>query len=331
MKNHQKRRKRIPVLVFSFLTIISILLFIEIIGRIIGLGNPALYSASNEYGYIYAPNQNIWRFGRHIITNEYSMRSLALSADDYMRILLLGDSVVHGGTQNDNTQLASTLLEDSLGHTFNKKIRVLNCAAGGWGPDNEFEYIKKYNHFNASMIFLVVSSHDVYKNTIDPRAVGRNPDMPSRKPLFAITELYKRYLVPRITAYYHMHSHRKEPGWNTSFSSDTINAIPRNAGLDSIVSYSFHNSIPLVVLIHPTLTEVKRNAYDARGKQIISFFDSLKVSYRLELSARPLAANYLDDIHYNKSGQRFLFEQMYPVSESFVSRKMVTDSMSVKQ
>ena len=40
-----------------------------------GLGNPPLYIADREIGYLLAPNQKLRRFGNTIATNQYSMRS----------------------------------------------------------------------------------------------------------------------------------------------------------------------------------------------------------------------------------------------------------------
>ena len=49
---------------------------------IMGLGNPPLYVADPEIGYLLAPNQKLRRSGNLIETNQYSMRNQELPQSD---------------------------------------------------------------------------------------------------------------------------------------------------------------------------------------------------------------------------------------------------------
>src|SRR5690606_4773773 len=101
-----------------------------------GFCNAPLYVAHPQYEYMYAPKQEVIRFGNRIVTNSLSMRSKELSPADSIVVLLIGDSVVNGGSLTDQDSLASTLLENSLSTALQQSVRVLNISAGSWGPDN---------------------------------------------------------------------------------------------------------------------------------------------------------------------------------------------------
>ena len=65
-----------------------------------GLGTPVLYCADPQIGYLLAPNQQVRRFGNHVLINQFSMRSGAIAAvrpENMLRVLLLGDSIANGG------------------------------------------------------------------------------------------------------------------------------------------------------------------------------------------------------------------------------------------
>ena len=75
-----------------------------------GFLSTPLYVSDPDYEYIYAPNQDVWRFGNHVKTNEFSLRNDPILPTDTTVILLTGDSVVLGGSMTDNDSLASTLI-----------------------------------------------------------------------------------------------------------------------------------------------------------------------------------------------------------------------------
>ena len=70
-----------------------------------GLGDILIYRADSKYEYIYEANQDVTRFGNHIVANEWGMRSGTPSADAKVRIVTLGDSVINGGAQLDQRSI----------------------------------------------------------------------------------------------------------------------------------------------------------------------------------------------------------------------------------
>src|ERR1041384_4426338 len=93
----------------SIVILLILLVGTELFARFyLGLGDPPLYIEDKEFEYIYAPDQDVMRFGNHVMTNEFSMRSKPLSPNDKIRILKIGDSIINGGAQTDQDSLAST-------------------------------------------------------------------------------------------------------------------------------------------------------------------------------------------------------------------------------
>ena len=80
---------------------------------VLGLGDPPLSITHPRIEYLYAPNQDVRRFGKRFLVNDYSMRSAPLAARkgaDERRVLVFGDSVVNGGNLTDHQDLATTRL-----------------------------------------------------------------------------------------------------------------------------------------------------------------------------------------------------------------------------
>ena len=289
---------------------VSVIIIIEILGRVLGITNPPLYIESPEFQYMYAANQNVTFYGNKIQTNEYSMRSLPLSQDDYLRILLIGDSIIHGGKHTDQDSLASTLLEDSLSVRFKRKIRVLNISGGGWGPDNIFAYLKKYGSFNASLMVLVVSNHDYTSRMGHEKIVGIATDFPAKRPVSVLIDLCDKYLFSKL--------HKNRSGIDHSVAN------VRNPGFDSLVAYADKNGIQLKAVLHPTKTEIMQHSLYPGALKIAQFFDSCTIPVLSEISNNSRNSNYLDEIHYNEKGQRFLFNELYPLLINYVEEYLKT-------
>lgn len=160
-----------------------------------GFGNPLLYKAHPTIEYLLVPNQTVKRLGNLIETNQYSMRSENFGMEkpeNELRLLIIGDSVVNGGSYIDQTELASSIVKNQLEKEFNFPVTVGNISAGSWGPPNMLAYINEFGFFQADMIFVVLSSHDYYDvptfENLDPRY------FPQTKPFSAISEVMFRYL-----------------------------------------------------------------------------------------------------------------------------------------
>ncbi len=137
----------------------------ELAARVLfGLGNPVLYVADPRMEYMMKPSQDVMRFGRHIVVNEYGMRSEAIAKNKAsareLRVLVVGDSVVNGGNRIDQAQLATTRLQRMLATATGRPVVVGNVSAGSWGPQNMLAWLQRFGLLHADVLVLVLSSHD---------------------------------------------------------------------------------------------------------------------------------------------------------------------------
>ena len=165
--------------------------------KIIGLGAPPLYVSYEGMDYKLKPNQDIFRFGNRVVINNASMRSSGniqnMPEPGKSRILIFGDSVLWGGSQMDQEDIATSLLNKKL----SGKYEIFNVSAGSWGPGNWNEYIKENGLFNADKVILVMNSGDL---TDIPNRLENMPNLnrPTTNPPSALWELVTRYVTPRI-------------------------------------------------------------------------------------------------------------------------------------
>ncbi|MDB5321808.1 MAG: hypothetical protein JWN40_3439 [Phycisphaerales bacterium] len=115
-----------------------------------------------------------------------------------LRVLVVGDSVVNGGVLTDQSQLATTLLEQKLSADLKRPVIVGNISAGSWGPPNELAYLKRYGLFDADVVVIVLSSHDYADVPTFEPLVGVSASYPNHKPLLALWDGFQRYLLPRL-------------------------------------------------------------------------------------------------------------------------------------
>ncbi len=281
-----------------------------------GFCQAPLYVSDADFEYIYAPNQEVNRFGNRVITNRMSMRSAEISENDTTVILLIGDSVINGGSLTDHDSLASTLLEKRLSSTLQRTVRVLNISAGSWGPDNGAAYLKKHGIFSANLICLVASSHDAHDNMVHHDVVGIDTNLPAVQYSFALEELWKRYIYPQ---YFHNKSR-----FDISYAPDTT-AIHRpgirkdgvgfNTGFGALRDIALANNIPYLIYLHPETFEIMAGKYNDQGDEIIHFAtrDSVTLIRELDLGISLGLYRRYDHIHYNSEGQRFLANKLYPI------------------
>lgn len=184
-----------------------LLLLVEIWLRVaFGLGHPALLQADPYTGYRYQPNQDLVRFGKRIVYNQYSQRSEPITSTkpaDRLRVLMVGDSVLNGGNPTDQSQTITELFEQQLianGHA----AEVLNASAGSWGPGNELAYLQHFGTFNSDVVILEVGANDLVQPTSGSDRVGKDPNFPDRNPGSAIQEGIGRYILPGIQRFFRL-------------------------------------------------------------------------------------------------------------------------------
>ncbi|WP_069791084.1 SGNH/GDSL hydrolase family protein [Cyanobacterium sp. IPPAS B-1200] len=186
----------IYTLVFLIISVILLELFLRIKW---GFGNPLIYIADPEIGYLLAPNQLTKRNGHLIYINNYSMRSGNINQDkekNTFRIMLLGDSIVNGGWWTAQENTLSNLLEQaiSLNKSNDNKIEVLNVSANSWGSRNELAYLEKYGTFSSDVLILVLNTDDLFSFAPSSIQVGKALNYPDKKPLLALEEFLKKVL-----------------------------------------------------------------------------------------------------------------------------------------
>ena len=201
----------------------------------VGLGKPLIYLADEEIGYVLAPNQQVRRRGNAIRINAYSMRGDDIEkgrSPSTFRLFLVGDSIANGGWWTPQDQTISALTQDHLQpwavtQGF-KAVEVLNASANSWGPRNERAYLQRFGTFEAQVVVLLINTDDFFATAPKMRKVGLDPNYPDHLPLLALTELYGRYLLPRlqkdkINTLYEELNH--EEGDRVGFNLDAIHHI----------------------------------------------------------------------------------------------------------
>ncbi|MCD7784462.1 MAG: hypothetical protein LUH18_02610 [Oscillospiraceae bacterium] len=280
----------------------------ELALRTIGFCNAPLYY-NNEYtGYNLVANQSVFRFGNTYETNEYSMRSEALG-DHEFRITLFGDSVLNGGIQTDQSELASTLLERYFQEEYSDEIRVLNVSCGGWGIDNDAGVVNECGDFDSSLFVIVLSSHDAVGTISSTPIAGVSKSFPSKQYSLAWVELFDRYLIPRIQSKLGIGT--EDNSTNTSEGDDY------SEGWEFFRNYCEENDIDLMFYLHATLTEVSNGEYDENGQWIINFAEENDIPLYLDIEYVS-EDDYRDNIHFNADGQEVIYKILGPVLDEYI-------------
>lgn len=168
----------------------------------LGLGDPPLIVRDAKIDYLFRPDMTYKRFGNRIAYNSVSMRAREPrrppSACE-LRVLVLGDSIINGGSETDQKALATSIAEAVLASELKRDIWIGNVSAGGWGPDNLKAYIEKFGLFEAHAVVLVVNTLDIVQTMEFAPDLGAQ--FPTHKPASALLEGMTRYL-PRYLPFH---------------------------------------------------------------------------------------------------------------------------------
>ena len=276
-----------------------------------GLGTPPLYVADPKIEYMFKPDQDIYRFGNHIVINHYGMRSVPFashSTKNELRLMAFGDSVLNGGSQTDHAELATTVLQGRLASITNSKVVVGNISAGSWGPGNWLAYANEYGFFDADVVILVISSHDYADN---PTFESLNPNTyPTEKPLSALAEGISRYL-PRYLPLFASSENTNE---SNHFAKHAAEEETKGlADLSIFLALARNSSKQILVFQHWTKEEIEKSEADPGNERIREICESIGISpiqlmpYFLQ-SMQSGANPYRDNIHANQTGQQLIAE-----------------------
>lgn len=301
-----------------FLMIIGLLVGLAVaveigLRLVLGLGNPPLYIADQEIGYLLAPNQQLRRMGNSIKVNQYSMRSENIAtkkANSTRRILLLGDSIVNGAWWTDQQETLSALLATKLqAHSRGRSIEVLNASANSWGPRNELAYLKRFGLFDAEVIILVINTDDLFATAPTSLPVGRERNYPDKAPALALIELYQHYLakpqpIPQLQKV------KQEEGDRVGANLEAIKEI--NAIADDA-------NIKLILAMTPLLREFQGDGsrdYELKARKRLQEFTTAENIVYLDFLS--ILADfpqpeflYRDHIHPSPQGNNLVSETLY--------------------
>ncbi|KKB49854.1 hypothetical protein HMPREF1212_03013 [Parabacteroides sp. HGS0025] len=277
-----------------------------------GFCDSVLMQSDPDFEYIAQPDQNRYRFKRHIVYNAYSQRNTPVDSSAFI-VLGLGDSVLNGGALTDQDSLATSRLSNDLSTFMGKDVQVLNISAGSWGPDNCEAYLKRYGMFSGKVAFLVCSSHDAHDNINHQSVIDVLPGFSSRQYLSAWIELFDRYLIPR-----YLLSYLGCPDSDKGVSEISKDGKVFNTGFEALASRFRHAGIPFFIWLHPEKTELERGTYNREGKEILEFCvrDTVPVIEGLKYMSFD---DYRDNIHLNEHGQQKLAEHLSLFSERILT------------
>jgi hypothetical protein len=294
--NFDMKIMRIKILILIFVIII---ISMEAGLRYFGFCDAPLSRQSDKYEYIFQPDQNRCRFRKRIKYNAESMRSDEINPAS-IKILGLGDSVINGGSFNDQDSIATSILSSELSAELDTVVQVLNISAGSWGPDNCNAYLDEKGLFNAKVMLLVVSSHDACDNMDFQPVVGIDPAYPDKQYKLAWFELLDRYVAPKLKK-------RKEISRKTAgVGSSTV----FNTGFRNLYNKALTAAMPMIIYLHAETSEMKTGKYNEMGQQIIEFANTNNILLIKQLDYQPTDMWYRDDIHLNHFGQHKMAEIM---------------------
>lgn len=281
----------------------------------LGLGDPPLLMADPQVEYLFRPNQDCRRFGHHVRYNAWSMRS-----DDFpatrtspaeLRVMVVGDSIVNGGSPTDQADLATTLMGPMLAARLQRPVVVGNISAGSWGPPNQLAYVRKFGLFDADVVAIVLSSHDA----ADVPGFGPLPGE-TQKPISALVEGFQRYSLGDLV--HRLGGAAPSPEPTTPAPSPAtlpVGDVARClADLRELIAIARAKGAKVVVFQHLELQEVQgvpgeghaliQSAAEAAGATVRQLGPAFANQLKAGLSP------YRDPIHPNEIGQKLLAAEL---------------------
>jgi lysophospholipase L1-like esterase len=318
----RKSKWRIRLLIL-LAAVVVLLAGTELFSRYyLGLGDPPLSMADPDTGYISRPNQTCFRFGNTIHYNAYCMRSPDFPAHksdpQEFRVMVLGNSIINGGAQTDQSQVCTSILQRALGDKLHRPVIVGNISAGGWGPLNEWPYVKTRGLFDADVVVIVLNSNNAASRFPAGPVAGVDPSFPDHKPCCATWEAVTRYL-PRYLPF--LGPVGSNEGYHPA-ADDALATAQSSDALGNMIATARAHGAKAYVVLHWTLTELRQAAGEKSGwlpprlQTIRAASQGAGATGIISDDAGAAPTDYRDDIHPNANGQRHLaalmLEQIAP-------------------
>jgi len=296
---------RLSLIILGVLFLLGLLL--EAILRIVfGFGNPLIYKADAEIGYLLAPNQQTRRFSNFIAVNQYSMRSDPITTQrppETTRIMLIGDSIANGSWWTDQKETIAALIAKNLGQNLTGSVEVLNASANSWGPRNQSAYLRRFGTFESQVIVLLMNTDDLFALAPSSAVVGREINYPARRPALALIELYDRYFK------------RYPPLPPVREGGDRVGN--NLTALAQIQALAQANQARLIIAITPLIREAQKQGrdYELKARQRLADFTSNQQIFYLDFlpifQAHPTPDSlYIDNIHLSRDGNELISQKL---------------------
>ena len=278
----------------------------------LGLGDPPLMVVDPQVGYMFAPNQDVYRFGNHVMYNAFSMRSDCFRprkrSPDELRVMVIGDSVVNGGALTDQNDLATEHLKRRLRKELGRQVFVGNISAG-WGVSDECAYVRHFGLFDADIVVIVVNSDDAF---FAESYVAPSLGFPTRKPQLAMTELVDRYLLPRI--------------FPRDRSALLVKRPPATDQLLEMIEMARKSGAEVLLAHHPSREECGGDWADGHDLLVAAAEQSglplLEMRPYYQEARQKGTTVYRDSIHLSPAGQGVLADVLEPVVYELLAKRV---------
>lgn len=298
----------------AFVAAVVVVLGVELFCRfVLGLGNPPLYVTDPQIEYMMKPDQDVLRFGNRVFVNHWGMRSpdFPLRKTDVaeLRILVMGDSVINGGSVIDQTLLSTTLLQAQLQKVLGRPVVIGNASAGSWGPGNWLAFVKRYGFFDADLLVLLVGSGDYADN---PTFTPLGSNHPVENPVMALQEAVFRYFLPHLEKL-SKRFFSPAPTAEAPPISEAEVARGRSDLAEFLTLAQANGARKVMVFHHPDRSEFSSAKYVSGHDEIRALCQQAGVPFvdLYPAYAKQSAELYRDAIHQNAVGQQVLADALY--------------------
>lgn len=284
------------------------MVFLEIILRLFGWGDPPLALLDDEIEYYPKPSSIYNRYGNTIKINSYGMRS---NEFDHLNpgsfhVSIFGDSVVYGNHLLDQPETIAYQLENKIQNKLGVSTIVSAIAASSWGPQNIEHFYDKKGPFTGAYAIIIQSSHDRF-DVINGSSLSIKPPYRIDKSFIAIDDFIERiweWLESRINM----------NNQSNKYSRAEAEKIT-NASLTSLISKLKKSYGHVALYYHSTNSELMKQGTDLSAsyyqtlakEEGIDFIDST-IEYQKRKCIKPI---YEDNIHLTPKGAFCVSEIIY--------------------